>query len=402
MPEIEPPEGEGNKPTTGDENTRAAETAAEEKRTAAEIEATSAQELQDAVNNQIIDGLIGDSYKANMTRAAESAKGFGMTDAEVGDLNKAFDDLGEALDEAIKTEGGYPEALKKLQDDLWKPTDDASQAALKKFLEKNTGALYDQLGKIDPDIGKTFIKKMNDSGLTMMDDAPKDAVASQELRDKVEQAVTDAIKEHPEAESKFNEKQVDKEGAEAAKGEKTGTSLTFDKWLKALGLLMLMGEIGFGIWALLEYCNDHSGCMEVANDGQNPETSNKVFCTDNVTFQPQQCMCSNPPTALKQIVTALCSKNDDITMVPEINNPKCQNNVNYQPPYNYYAYRVMGPLDGIIDLGDRIIDDGGKFLDTLMKFIKWLALVIGILGLLYIIFLIVRAGINHSEKKSIK
>jgi hypothetical protein len=76
--------------------------------------------------------------------------------------------------------------------------------------------------------------------------------------------------------------------------------------------------------------------------------------------------------------------------------------VNYQTPYNYYAYRVMGPLDGLIDLGDRVIDDGGKFLDTLMKFIKSLAVVIGILGLIYIIFLIVRAGINHSKKKSIK
>ena len=142
--------------------------------------------------------------------------------------------------------------------------------------------------------------------------------------------------------------------------------------------------------------------MQISNDGTNPETSIKVFCTDNVTFQPQQCMCTNPPTTITKISAELCTDTNDVTMVPEINNSKCKNNVNYQTPYTYYSYRVMGPLDGIIDLGNRIIDGGGKFLDTLMKFIKSLAVVIGILGLLYIIFLIVRAGINHSEKKSIK
>jgi len=398
---VEIPEHESSEPASGD-----ARTDAETKRNVAERAASKTGEERVAVKDQVRDRLLGDSFKAYKARVSETAKGLGMSDAEVEDLGVAFDELGKAMSDAMDAnDGSYTKALEKIQSDGWKPTDKAHQDAMKKFLEKNTGALYDQLGKVDGGIGKTFVENMNDSGLQMMDDAPT-AAKGQEVVEKVEKAVKDADEAHTDARKAFEKAQVDKEGKEAARGEKTGKSLTFDKWMKALGLLMLLGEIGYGIWALMEYCNDHSGCMEVTNDGKNPETSVKVFCKDSVTFEPQQCMCAKTSPIPTSIDTTLCGSKSDVTMIPEIDNPNCKNSGTLEVPYKYYTYRVMGPLDGIIDLGDRIIDaaagGAGTFFKVLMKFIKGLALVLVILGLLYILFLGVRAGINHSKKKSIK
>jgi hypothetical protein len=356
------------------------------------------------VSKLVTDSLLGAPGDVSVTKLAEDAESLGMKGSNFESLKNGLTELNQEISFQMKgIKGGpemsYNEAINKLQTEGWTPTDGG--IGIKQYIENKTSALSNMLNKLDPSVKPVESLKiqLKEKGVTSMIDPPVDPV---EFNKKIDEAVTATAEKTTKIAKYFEESQTAQEAKEISEtGKTSGKRMTYPKWLKALGMFTVMGEIGYAMWAFLEFARANSGCMMISNDGQNPETSEKVFCSGDQTYESQQCMCvkiipSPPPS------TSLCSSTTDTTRTPEINNIKCINYAELTPPYVYYSYKITTPIGGVLDIGSRIVgaaqSAASGFLTIVINYLKVAGLTVLAIGILYILYQVIKLGTRHYEK----
>jgi hypothetical protein len=354
----------------------------------------------DKLTKVVINSLEGPPGKVSVTKITDDGKSIGMGEEEVNSLKSNIEELNQKIIDTLKGGKSISEAFEELQTERWTPSDGG--AGIKDYIEKKSIDLSNNLNKLDPSIKPVEVLKneLEKKGVTTpMNDPPENPT---EFSNNLEEAANATAEKTTKIAKYFEESQTAEEAKEISEtGKTTGKKMSYPKWLKALGMFTVMGEIGYAMWAFLEFAKANTGCMMISNDGQNPETSEKVFCSGDITYQAQQCMCvkvipSPPPS------TSLCGSSTDTTRTPEINNRKCINYADLTPPYVYYSYKVTTPIGGILDIGSRIAgaaqSAAGGFLTIITKYLKLAGLAILGAGILYILYILVKLGIRHYEK----
>jgi len=154
-----------------------------------------------------------------------------------------------------------------------------------------------------------------------------------------------------------------------------------------VSLLVALGSlsaIGYTIYGLVKYCQDHSGCMRVEGTDSGP-VSSKVLCGKD-TFKPSSCQCA--PRCKDKTTQDSCDCSPPEKFGGEPPNTTC---VDTGDNYLYYNYRVMGPLDIIPSIANDFITQTSNSLINIMKSIgKYLLIIIAAGLVLYIIYAVVK------------
>jgi hypothetical protein len=412
MPEIINPEEGNGSPA---ENTPGSEAEREQVTEEAENAAAKAKAVGEDGDAAATAVEIDERLKPNsvfVKTLADSAKGLGLSDAEVGKLTDGLNETLKNISDKIDKDTSYEDALEKVQNKFAKDvasviTDPDSAAAVEKFNQKNTDELYNGLKKASPEAAKAFLDKLNKTFGGKIEKLPD---KMKDFNDQLNKITGDMAKEYPKLKKMFEDSQEAGDAKDARAGKTPRARMTFDQWMKVLGLLLTLGGIAGGMWAWLEYCKNHSGCMKVHNPGgNNPQTSEKVFCSGTSTgYLVQKCKCLSPSAPSPPSTTcdeSSCNDSTTDTPTPEMcNSTKCENWEDLsKTPYLYYAYKVMGPIDGALDIGSRVVDLGtgafGKIMGIILNVLKVVGLMILGLGVLYLIFIITKAVIKHVKNK---
>lgn len=180
-------------------------------------------------------------------------------------------------------------------------------------------------------------------------------------------------------------------------GKKTNRALSNKTIRVLLKLMLVAGSLGTLLYLLQSYSNANSGCMAIYKlTDDDLETQEKIYCENNITFAPQQCYCKNPddfqigaPTggncnsSLSEPRPAQTFKSNSTKI--------CVGDITTgQTPYLYYSYKVMTPLGAVLDVANRgvgVVTQGLS--DILKNIVIPLAIVIGVLILLFIVYKLV-------------
>jgi hypothetical protein len=188
----------------------------------------------------------------------------------------------------------------------------------------------------------------------------------------------------------------------AESGEKLGPEkLDWKERLKlALKLLAAAGYIATA-FILLQYMRDHSGCIYVQDIKGKDEQQQKISCyTDkdsNITeWGPINCVCSDPPATSFPPINNKTQCYDNKTLVDTVKaqeQKQCKGD-GTGDDYRYYTYQIMSPLDAILNIGQKILPDPGKWGDEFLKILKW----VGIFACIIVVLLIILAVVRHYTK----
>ena len=313
-----------------------------------------------------VPGMIKDIFKdlsdafektKNLNEAFEIVKEKALNDSENRYDPKQKKDFLEFADK-IKEEGGN-----KLKKYASKSFEKVKNFVKDIFKSRGKGET-----KITPDNIKDVVKELDDNLKDIDKNDPEIAKEFKRFKDLLDKLNAKNIEEGKPPENKWSLKEI----------------------LKCLALLIFIGGVSVGIWALVEFCNNNTGCMQVVlEDSSDEQTKTKIMCRDNTSFASQNCYClDKPPTETISISDVkLCS---DSKTTPEMTHyRKCENKDTLKAPYVYYTYRVMDPITGLENLLKDFGDDIGGAFDSIIKALKTVGWVILALMIAYIVFKIV-------------
>jgi hypothetical protein len=198
---------------------------------------------------------------------------------------------------------------------------------------------------------------------------------------------------------------------------------------KIMFLLSIVGAAITAMIFLLQYCDNHTGCLKIEYDGSSFTQNNIYYChgkcmvagnlsNTKTTYLPTQCFCSqypidgspntkaSVPKPLNQCGYA--SSAEGLNFTADYNDGSgCKDNQKCNPPdgnftnkdkYVYYAYIVMTPLDGGLDIAHKGIQLTGGLLEMILHAAIVIGIIIGVLLVLYIIYKYVS---NRGESETI-
>ena len=208
----------------------------------------------------------------------------------------------------------------------------------------------------------------------------------------------DLLKELDDKWDKQQQKNNEKSGEVKQKGKYSNL------WM-FLKLLAVIGGTLAAYLALQGYCNAHSGCLAIEYDGNNV-TNNKIFChgdmvssseaNNELSYTSEQCYCSQLSSHVEPTKDNGCgygTGNNAIYFTPDnsgfkgviLCNPK-DGVPTSTGTYRYYSYQKMSLLDGVLDIGGKVLDGGESLLKMIFKYAMYfLAAVLGF-SILYFIF----------------
>jgi hypothetical protein len=170
----------------------------------------------------------------------------------------------------------------------------------------------------------------------------------------------------------------------------------------------MAGGGAFGIFALIEFCENHSGCMEIINHGDG-ESQTKIMCTTDYTFPPQLCSCPQGPPFTTQSAspsTSSCTPHGNETAVtPVVGNIKDKDEcvgdmISGKTPYLYYTYRIMTPIGALLNIGGQVGSGVKGFFDHFLKLLPKILMWAGIgVGCIILILIIYKVIIHFIEKR---
>ena len=247
------------------------------------------------------------------------------------------------------------------------------------------------------------------------------------IRDVQEKVQPDIDKE----DESFNTLDKEAEGNSASKNPKDNWSSRLKYTFYILCVLSLLAGTILGYVLLLQYCANHSGCIQIQLiKGQDKEQQTKVWCsgsdikgTKNRTYSINQCQCvgvgkqstDQPHKSPCESCKGSGGDTDDNNFPSPTKNGPCVvydtngNNVcglgkvllsntctnaavcdmsetfgtNLNDGYMYYSYQVMTPFDGVLDIVKKVLN--------MFKPPKWLITIIiiacVIIGVIVVIYL---------------
>ena len=208
---------------------------------------------------------------------------------------------------------------------------------------------------------------------------------------------------------------------DAEDGKKSGKKSKLSDLVKILGILSVLGASITALVLLIIYTNDHSGCLKIHAGSDTSFVQNfKVYCksgltgSDNeagaqVTFLPSQCLCQAADNTKKTASAKTgCNCGEDASSCSENTAADFSDQIGPCDPVNgglsgnptsftYYSYTVMSPLDGALNILSKGVNLADSLWTKILKFIIGLAIVIGSLAGVYIIYLIIKHFLNKSK-----
>ena len=355
--------------------------------------------------------FVGDTSKAQLkdiemsnltSSSAEAAEGLG--------------NMLEALFESLGTNPDYNDGINNFIEKMKMPSNDVFKGkgeAVLKWVKTQAGA---GLGTIERGGFADIIKELNNT-LTKNGGMNEHADISDALKQKDNQikALNDRIEELTNEQSelgdKFRELQKNMKETQnkndiekAEKGEPVSSKKwTATEYLALAAMLLTFTEITACAIFILEWCADNSGCFYVVGKKDEAETTKKILCVSPDTdWGPVNCVCSpspnkdhfndNPTQKTKKECTDGKLLVDSV--VPQSHN-QCSGDIT-ETDYTYYTYKVMTPLDAILNLGQKILPNPGKWGDEFLNILKWVGIFACIIVVLLIILAVVR---HHTENK---
>lgn len=324
----------------------------------------------------------------------------------------------------------YHEALSRMSEDLVKAGDAAGTESISSTeLERITGVKAEQgdaiaevmrkqgaqvLSNIDsPELTNQISKLMAESW------GPKGEPKAPEKINKnnadIARRQTDAAGEinDPKAEETIKRNQTEAGGKEASEG-RTPSDWSVKDMLKGIFLLIMAGGAAFGLWSLIEFCKNHSGCMLIVNETGDSESQTKIICGLNklnatTTYPPQLCRCPegppfSPPSAPPSAPACVAPDNQQAT-TPLVGNVKGQvecvgDIMTGKAPYKYYTYRVMTPFGALLNIGSQVTGGVEGFFDHFLKLLPQILMWAGIgVGGIILILIIYKVIIHFIEKR---
>ena len=196
--------------------------------------------------------------------------------------------------------------------------------------------------------------------------------------------------------------------------------------------LVLLETLGTGImawWLIKQYCDNHSGCLEIAYmKGQSYTTNNKKYCekgtlpstySEQTTYGPQLCFCSQ----YTKRSTVSLSENDNCQIVTDIDgNNFTPDNIAYggivchpgsgdlsnidpngNESFNYYSFIIMTPFDGAVDLFNKTADITKNTLKDIINMIVHAVIILAIVGgVLLVLYIVYKVVANRKPTEAIK
>lgn len=219
----------------------------------------------------------------------------------------------------------------------------------------------------------------------------------------------DLLKELDDKWDKQQQKNNEKSGEVKQKGKYSNL------WM-FLKLLAVIGGTLAAYLALQGYCNAHSGCLAIEYDGNNV-TNNKIFCHGNMvdsskennklSYTSEQCYCSRLSSHVEATKDNGCgygTGDNVIYFTPD--NSGFSGIIPCKPAdgvptstgtYRYYSYQKMSLLDGVLDIGGKVLDGGENLLKMIFKYgMYFLGAVLGF----YILYFIFKRFSEGEEKSS--
>ena len=407
MEEIEP------EPSTEESKATAEETERlnEETQQAALDELKKALKEQRAVDVKTLQKKLSDKY----------IEGVREKNPEVADSMKRIADALETNSEVFKEYLNSKESDPSLPDPLKKED-------IERFNKYNSDSLQETLNKLSESSEqlKKLLKKYPIKEMTDFRDLDTYNKNIENINKIIEEM---DFKELEENAKSAEIERINKDGIEAAKNKPTWKD-SIKKNLK--WLLMLLGAITAGVFAveaLISYAQFHSGCQFIECKKDELPVSNKVWCSgtqnldedgvpqtydiftssnDNLfDYNSSQCACApsltdkvkdcnqslveqgfggrpNPPDQ------ACCTYNSGLEDYPSVlaasSSKKCYGDANVGPPYGYYYWGIMTPLDAAGNIGNGVnnyVYQGAKWL---VKLLVIVGVVVGVIILLLIIY----------------
>lgn len=219
----------------------------------------------------------------------------------------------------------------------------------------------------------------------------------------------DLLKELDDKWDKQQQKNNEKSGEVKQKGKYSNL------WM-FLKLLAVIGGTLAAYLALQGYCNAHSGCLAIEYDGENV-TNKKIFCDGNMvhgskannelSYTSEQCYCSQlskREDATKDVGCGYGTGDNVIYFTPD--NSGFDGTIPCDPKngvptstgtYRYYSYQKMNLLDGVLDIGGKVIGGGESLLKLIFTYAMYfLGAVLGF----YIIYFIFKSFASSGENAS--
>lgn len=219
----------------------------------------------------------------------------------------------------------------------------------------------------------------------------------------------DLLKELDDKWDKQQQKNNEKSGEVKQKGKYSNL------WM-FLKLLAVIGGTLAAYLALQGYCNAHSGCLAIVYDGNNV-TNNKIFCNgdmvdgsqanNELSYTSEQCYCSRLSSRAEPSKSNGCgygTGDNVIYFTPD--NSGFNGTIPCNPKdgvptstgtYRYYSYQKMSLLDGVLDIGGKVLDGGESLLKMIFKYAMYfLGAVLGF----YILYFIFKRFSEGGEKSS--
>lgn len=345
-----------------------------------------------------------------------------LKDIEMSNLTsssaEAAEGLGNMLETLVKSLGNNPDyndGINNFIEKMTKSSDDVFKGkgeAVLKWVKTQAGA---GLGNIERagfgDIIKELNNTLNKNG--GMNEHADISDASEQKNNQVK-ALNNRIDELTNEQSELGDKfrELEKNMKETQnkndieKAEK-GEPVSSKKWstkeyLALAAMLLTFTEITVSMIFVLEFCAANSGCFYVVGKKDEAETTKKIICVSPDTdWGPVNCVCSpspnkdlkpNPTTDTKKECTDGKLLVDAV--IPQSHN-QCSGDIT-ETDYTYYTYKVMTPLDALINLGQKILPDPGKWGDEFLNILKWVGIFACIIVVLLIILAVVR---HHTENK---
>lgn len=199
-------------------------------------------------------------------------------------------------------------------------------------------------------------------------------------------------------------------------------------FIKFFALLEILGAGIFAWWLIKQYCDNHTGCLQIQyRVGQSYIQNNKKYCELNTipkgysktsTYCPELCFCSQftslsegpntkdnctivtnsdknkfTPDNKKYLGTPCTPANGDMTNIPN----------DGSKPFLYYSYVVMTPFDGLIDIADKGSSIAKNFFKDLINIIIHAVIIIGIvIGILLVLYIVYKLVSNRKSPETLK
>lgn len=350
--------------------------------------------------------------------------------------NKAVADsmqkIADALDPNKKLKDGYgdPEAFKKAiaNYDSSKPSSEqlpngVTQADIDRFNQYSNDMLQDALKKISENSPQ--LKKLLEKYPVKKMETPADSTTYDNNINNINKIVEEMdFKGLEENAEQARQRSIEKNGIEPASSSPSlWDSIKKNlKWI--LFILMAIGAGIVGVEALIAYAEFHSGCQFITCDKGELPVSNKVWCFGGQNYKdgiPQsynvfkasqdklydynsaQCACASTLDAKVKDCNGSdkeqgsggepnegCCENHSSEEYPSVlaaaSSTKCNGDVSIGPPYGFYYWGIMSPLDAAGNVANGAQNYTQHGLKWLVNLLIIVGVVVGVIILLLIIY----------------